>query len=83
MTAHVRPGWKPPAPPDIVCPSCGGKPTKMIIYNTGDGWLMSWECDKYCGGMEEEAMMTKESDWPFVEDAARAEDFEALGFEEV
>jgi hypothetical protein len=75
--ARVKPGWNP-IPPYISCPQCGSKPTRMIAHDTVDGWAFQWECENYCGILEEPIY-----EWPFVDEIANQADVEAAGFEVV
>lgn len=78
-TAHIKPGWKLPKPPDVECDLCNKKVSIPLAYDTGEGWALQWECPDRCGCVEE--YMDDETSWPFVEDSANAIDFEAAGFE--
>jgi len=63
-------------PPDVWCDDCGELLDRKIAHNTGDGWLLAWECPNYCGSAE--AFI---EDWPFKRDYVWTKDLEAVGFE--
>ena len=70
--AGIRPEWERPAPP-----STGG-PWLLSVYDSGDGWHTHWanpdgECIDIVG----------DGGWPFIEDFARASDWEGIGFDVV
>jgi hypothetical protein len=52
---------KIPPYPQVKCPMCGEMASKMIAYDTGDGWSLQWECPNNCGMIEEYV----EDWWPF------------------
>ena len=68
----IRPEWQKPEPP-----STGG-PWLLSVYDSGDGWHTHWanpdgECIDIVG----------DEGWPFIEDFARASDWEGIGFDVV
>lgn len=74
--ATMRPDWRLPLTP--TCPE-HDEPMNPVCHNTGDGWWWGWECDALgCLHIIEEPV---DFDWPFVEDRARASDWERLGIQ--
>lgn len=65
--ATLRPGWVMPTAPGPYLPT---------VHNTGDGWCTSWMGEDG----EEGPLIVGEDGWPFVEDSARAADWEACGW---
>jgi hypothetical protein len=68
ILATVRPGWTMPTRP--------APEFLPVVHNTGDGWCTSWQGEDG----EEGPLIVGEDGWPFVEDSARAADWEACGW---
>ena len=76
----AKAGWTLPTKD---CPTCG-EPLMASAYDTGEGWLLQWECDKGCletllgeGRAGEDGM--PEIDWPFDAEHAYWFDMEHVG----
>jgi len=69
IPATLRPGYVLPTPP-----APGWFP---VVTDTGDGWCTSWEGPD---GEEGDLIVGDEFGWPFVEDTARAADWERAGW---
>jgi len=54
-------------------PECCGRLMNTTVHDTGDGWVASLECPR-CDDIRDVVQ------WPFVEDAATAQDWIDLGF---
>lgn len=81
MTKTVKHNWKLPEHPKEPCSICGKVISIPYVYDTGDGWLLGWDCEDECGW--DENFMEGEDAWPFVDDTAGIEDFRKLGFKYV
>lgn len=69
----VRETWTQPAKPD------GGN-YRLAVHHTGDGWWPHWyDPDAQVDCLE----LDDDHQWPFVEELAYGEDWEAIGFEVV
>lgn len=67
-----------PKPPEELC-ECGKKLTRMIAYDTGDGYEIDWICEDDCG-----FAFPVVGWWPFWFGAwAKDNDFEKVGIEAV
>ena len=74
VPATVRPDWKMPEPPP------GGDWHAAVAW-VGDGWEAHWRDDN--GECPDNPLIVGDDGWPFVEDFARASDWEAIGWEVV
>lgn len=75
--ATIKPSWTMPDPPQQTCSDCGNQLSIPVAIDTGDGWLLAWDCPKDCG-MDDEPMIDI---WPFVENTANWMDLEKAGFD--
>lgn len=66
-----------PAPPKTRCPLCGEPTNILSALDTGDGWMIFWDCENGCG--EGDA-----AEWfPFVFGWANSKDMRRAGIEVV
>ncbi len=76
---QTRPQIKELKKPKEMC-NCGKPADRLIAHNTGDEWLVAWECPNYCGWMEEH---TPVGFWPWIRDEVWGDDWEAVSVEVV
>lgn len=80
--AHLKPGWKMPMSPSAACPYCKQRVIPVAV-STGDGWALYWDCESGCEPFADQpgaGIIEGESAWPFVDDFAKASDWERIGF---